>query len=171
MEPSKVAELHLAPGPRLSGPTLAALAALTGVAAIVLGGWAFVAAAREENETVAAPSAAVEPRLVSLLARPGTERVPLRGSVGRIVLAVDARNRGFLVLDGLAPAPAGRTYQAWLIRPGRPVPATVALFDGTRMLVPLAGRVPAGAALAVTLERTGGAPAPTRTPRLLARRP
>jgi anti-sigma-K factor RskA len=170
MEQSDLAELDLRPGPRLSGPTLAALAALVGLAAIALGGWAFVATAREPNQTVTAPSPAVDPRLVSLLARPDTVRVPLRGSVGRIVLAVDARNLGFLVLDGLAAAPIGRSYQAWLIRPGERVPVTAALFDGTRMLVPLAERVPFGATVAVTLERAGGAPAPTRTPRLLAQR-
>jgi hypothetical protein len=171
MEPTETAELDLRRGPRLSGPTLGALAALAGLAAIGLGGWAFVVTVREPNETVTAPSPAVDPRLVSLLARPGTERVPLRGSVGRIVLAVDARDRGFLVLDGLAAAPAGRSYQAWLIRPGERAPVSAALFDGTRMLVRLAPRVPAAATLAVTLERVGGAPAPTRTPRLLAQRP
>jgi hypothetical protein len=156
---------------RFSGTTLASLAAVAGLLAIALGSWAFaVTAGDSEDSAVASPASAIDRQLVTLLAQPGTERFPLKGSVGRIVLAVGAQGRGMLVLGGLGRSPAGRGYQAWLLRPGVAKPASAADFDGSRLLVPLRGRVPKGATVAVTLERAGGAPAPTRTPRLLARR-
>jgi Anti-sigma-K factor rskA len=159
------------PDHRFSGATLASLAAVAGLLAIALSSWA-VAVTAGDSEDSAVPSSAssIDRRLVTLLAQPGTERFPLKGSVGRIVLAVSAQGRGMLVLDGLGRSPAGRAYQAWLLRPGVIAGASAAVFDGSRMLVPLRGGVPMGATVAVTLERAGGAPAPTRTPRLLARR-
>jgi anti-sigma-K factor RskA len=76
------------------------------------------------------------------------------------------RGRARLEIKGLATAPHGKTYEAWVIPPGaRPRPA--GLFPGGAggtVLVRLRGGVPPHAVVAVTLERAGGARAPTTTP-------
>ena len=61
-----------------------------------------------------------------------------------------------LVLDSLGPAPAGKTYETWIIEGEN---ATAAgLFDGShdRDLVPVQGTVAPGSVVAVTLEDAGG---------------
>lgn len=167
-EPPKavVGTVELPPRKGLSGATIAALAALAGASAILLGSWAFVSSVRSDHETTA--DAAQSQQVISLLSKPSTQRVPLDGSAGRITLAVGTGGRGFLVLDGLGLAPTGKSYQAWVIEPTAKVPASAAVFAGTEMLVPMSVAVRPGAVVAITIERAGGAPAPTHKPKLLA---
>lgn len=162
---------------RLSGVTIAALAAVVGLASIALGTWAFVSSVREQGSTeivrVAPERNPGAEQAISLLSRPRTERIPLRGSSGNVVLAVSPRGRGALVLEGLARAPAGRSFQAWVVDPKkRPLEhASAAVFKGTETIVPLAQRVPRGWAVGVTVEAEGGVSAPTRPFRFAATRP
>lgn len=155
----------------LSAATLAVIATAVGVAAIGLGAWAVILGVNDDS---ASPASAVEldgvQEVVSLLSRPSTERIPLQGSQGRIILVVGARGYGVLVLDGLSPAPAGKSYQAWVIKPNAQAPESAAIFSGGDVVVPLTTPVPPGAAVAITLERAGGAAAPTQTPKLVATR-
>jgi anti-sigma-K factor RskA len=156
----------------LSGTTLAAIATIVGIAAIGLGAWAVALSLKDENGSGA--TAAVElqgvQRVVSLLSKPSTERIPLRGSSGKITLVVGARGYGVLVVDGLSQAPGGKSFQAWVIRPNADPPKSAAVFSAQDALVPLTTRVPVGAAVAITLERAGGARTPTQTPKLVAQR-
>ena len=87
------------------------------------------------------------------------ERVPFAGSGRRLELVVGSLGRGALVLDGLPAAPSGRTYQAWHSVGGES--ASVGVFTGTEVAVPLAGLLPPGATITVTLEPAGGSEAPT----------
>ena len=157
---------------RLSGTTLATFAMLAGMAALGLGAWAFVSEARSQDTLarVEAPAASATARALALLSRPTTQRLPLAGSEERVVLAATPDGRAVLVLDGLAPAPAGRAYKAWLIAATLKVTGAAAVFSGRERVVPLAGRVAPGAGVGVTLEPEG-VPAPTRRIRLVARRP
>lgn len=157
----------LPPEHRLSAPTLAALGALAAVLAIALGAWAFVASAGDDEPSPTA-SPTVDGDLVRLLSSPKAERIALRRSVGRIVLVAEPEGDAALVLDGLGVAPAGRAYQAWVLRPGAERAAPAALFSGAETVVPLTEWVPEGGTVAVTLERAGGAMQPSRTPRLTA---
>src|SRR5207237_426039 len=61
-------------------------------------------------------------------------------------------------------APAGKTYEAWVIRSGRA--ARAGLFPGTAAtsVVEIARPVPPGSVVAVTLERAGGVTQPTSKP-------
>ena len=113
-EPIELPQRH-----RLSGVTLAALAAVAGIAAIALGMWAFVTSVRAQDDPPVVRSAPVygAAQAISLLSKRSTERIPLEGSQGSAVLAVGTRGRGVLVLDGLPIAPAGRSYQAWVVDP------------------------------------------------------
>jgi hypothetical protein len=172
--PVRVDRVELPPERRLSASTLAALAAAAGIAAIVLGGWAFLSAFGGDDGTdvsaqQAAPTGFEE--AVSLLARPGAERLRLRGSVGRIILVVQSGDHAALVLNGLAEAPSGWAYQAWVTPPSSITPRSAGLFSGREVVVPLAVSVRPGATVAVTLEPATGSLAPTRTPKLVVERP
>jgi hypothetical protein len=162
---------ELPPKPRISGAMIATLAALAGVGAIALGMWAFATSVRAAERVVVAPTVPTPSQeTISFLAKPSTTRIPLEGSGGRAVLAVGSQGRGVLVLDGLRPAPSGRSYQAWVIRPRAKAPLSAAVFSGTETVVPLSVPVRRGSILAVTIERTGGSRAPTQTPILVAQR-
>jgi hypothetical protein len=165
--------VRLPPEGRFSASTLAILAAAAGVVAILLGGWAFVSGANDDDGSATtaptAPSGYEE--ALALLAAPNVERLPLEGSVGRIVLAVRPTGEAALVLNGLSEAESGWAYQAWVSTPGAITPHSAALFSGSESVVPLDTAVPPGAKLAVTLEPEDGSFAPTRTPKLVVERP
>jgi len=80
------------------------------------------------------------------------------------VVVVGADRHATLTVSGLARAPQGKTYEAWVIPAGchaRPA----GLFAGGRTsVVHLRGTVPSGAVVAATVERAGGTSAPTTTP-------
>lgn len=156
--------------PATRGPgwtTLAALAAGTGAAAILLGAWALVATLRADD--AAAPDAATVAAL-DVLADARATRIPLQGSVQRITLVVTPDGRALLALDGLGPAPEGRVYAAWLVPPGSATPAQVATFTGVQRTVLLRQAVPRGARVGVTLEHAPPPDRPSRPLRLVARR-
>ncbi|MBA2764125.1 MAG: anti-sigma factor [Thermoleophilaceae bacterium] len=168
---SALGPIELPPKRRLSGTTLAAVAALLGVAAIALGTTALVKSldsddAAEAVEQTSTVSAADE--VISLLSKPSTQRMPVANSGGRIVLAIGANGRGVLILDGLGAPPPGKAYQAWVIKPKAKAPLSAGLFSGIETIVPLSVSVKAGSVVAITIERAGGAPAPTQAPTLVA---
>jgi hypothetical protein len=166
--------IDLPPEGRLSAATLATLAAAAGVVAILVGGWAFVSGVRDgggSTEAAAASPPTAFEEAVTLLADPGTERLPLAGSVGRIVLVVRETGDAALVLNGLGVVDSGWAYQAWVSRPNALTPLSAALFSGREAVVRLAAPVPRGATVAVTLEPEEGSFAPTRTPKLVVQRP
>jgi Anti-sigma-K factor rskA len=173
-EPRAFDPLELPPSGVLSGATLATLAALSGMAAIALGLWAFVSSVREEDAPqIVRPPISEAAQAISLLSKPTTVRLPLAGSDGRVVLAVASSGRGILVLDGLGIAPVGRAYQAWVLpaAPRDAEPLSAALFTGVETVVPLSARVQPGSAVGISLEKASGASAPTRALTLLAQRP
>jgi hypothetical protein len=158
---------------RHSGATLAALGAVAGLGAIALGAWGVASSLSSDDSAGSTTPAALEnvPQVVSLISKPTSVRIPLQGSGQRIILVVGARGYGVLVLNGLAPPPAGKTYQAWVIRPNVKTPKSAGIFaGGTGVVVPLTTRVPPGAVVAITVEKAGGVPAPTQTPKLVATR-
>jgi hypothetical protein len=149
-------------------PTLASLGIAAGLAAIGLGGWAIVSGA--DRGTAGGLDAPQLDRALAVLGSPSAERLPLRGSVGRIVLFAAPNGAALLALDGLGAAPDGRAYEAWVVPPGSATPLPAGTFDGSHRIVPLTRRVPAGALVAVTLETEGGAERPSRPLRLVAQR-
>jgi len=88
--------------------------------------------------------------------------------VATVVLAAD--RTATLQMDGLAHAPQGKTYEAWVI-PADSAPRPAGLFAGgdAASSLTLRGKLPAHAVVAVTLERAGGVSAPTTTPLVEAR--
>ena len=103
---------------------------------------------------------------VSLHDQLGNTQVALRGAPlsGANGTVVYSGGRGALVVSGLAPAPMGKTYEAWVIQSGRAYAAGLFPGGGRTIVVRLTRALPAGAVVAVTLERAGGVTQPTHKP-------
>lgn len=144
---------------RVAVPVLSSAAAVAAVAALALGWWATSLSSELDELRGQAGS---ERRAIAVLSDPASRAVPLSGADGRLV--VSTTGNAALVLSGLDHAPAGKTYEIWVIEAGTPKPA--GLFEGapTRTVLPLTRPVPEDAVVAVTLEPAGGVDAPTGTP-------
>lgn len=85
------------------------------------------------------------------------------------------QRRGVMRTAGLQPAEAGRIYQLWLIKDGKPVPSRIfntgadnkSLESGIELPTTTAGVT----AVAITLEPAGGSQQPTTTPFLVGELP
>ena len=141
-----------------SGQMFSAVAAIAAVGLIALGWWA-VSLHRSLSDT---RSALAEQRTVAgVLADSSARHISLTAGNGTLV---DSAAGSVLVVDGLSPAPAGRTYQVWVVRKGL-APASSGLFaGGSHSVVLVRHDVATGDVVAVTLERAGGAKTPTTTP-------
>ena len=158
--------------PPLRGPsaaTIGGLAAVAGLLALALGTFAFLSALDDDGSTATA-AARDSSRALGLLSKPSTERFPVVGSQGALVLAVGSGGRAMLVLRGLEQAPSGRTYEAWVLDPAGGPPDPAGLFSGGERVVELTRPVPAGATVAVTVEDAVGSDTPTQPLRLVALR-
>ena len=96
------------------------------------------------------------------------EAIELAGADGSLL--IEPSGEAMLIVNRLGRAPAGKTFEIWVIEEGRPLPA--GLFPGApgRSVVPLNRGVPEGAVVAVTLERAGGVSQPTSEPLFTAER-
>jgi hypothetical protein len=102
-------------------------------------------------------------RAISIMAQPGATRLPVAGAEERLLLIVGMEGDAVLLVSRLDRAPAGRTYEIWVIEGETPRPA--GLFQGgSDVVVPLTRPVPKGAVVALTLEPLGGSPSPTTNP-------
>lgn len=138
----------------------AAAAAVAACAAVGLGIWAATLSHSLDSERSAR---ARDARAAQIVADPAARKIPLQGGSGE--LAVDPTGRAVLVVRQLPAAPAGKTYEAWVIPQGGTA-KRAGLFPGgdSMALVPLQESVPRGAVVAATVERRGGVDAPTQTP-------
>jgi anti-sigma-K factor RskA len=113
-------------------------------------------------------------RTLNWILEPGIE-LSLLNTTGtaepRIQFFVNRQRRVAMVhAFNLSPAEAGRVYQLWFIQDGKPVPSVTfnSEADGHAMVENI--NVPAGRGIthaAVTVEPTGGSPAPTSPVMLL----
>ena len=98
-------------------PVLGAAAAIAAVVALAIGLWA----AQVSGDLDDARSALErEQAAAAVLADPEARSVALQAGEGRLIVASDGS--AALVLDGLDPAPAGKTYEAWIDRGRRARP-------------------------------------------------
>jgi anti-sigma-K factor RskA len=143
----------------------AAVASVAACAAIGLGAWAATLSHSLDSERSARDA---EARAMAIYTDPAAKKIALHGRAG--TLAIDPAGRGVLVVERLPAAPAGMTYEAWVMTPGvKPVPAGLFRGGDRATMVPLEADIPAGSTVGATIERAGGAAAPTVTPILTAR--
>jgi hypothetical protein len=108
-------------------------------------------------------------KAISIMAQPGATRLPVVGAEESLLLVVGIEGDAVLIVSRLDRAPAGQTYEIWVISGKTPQPA--GLFQGGRdAVIPLTRIVPKGATVALTLERAGGSPSPTSDPIFAVRR-
>jgi anti-sigma-K factor RskA len=89
---------------------------------------------------------------------PQPTRVALSGTKGTLV--VHPSREATMEIGSLAPAPAGKDYEAWVIESG--IPHRAGTFQGGgKTVVRLERSVPKGATVAVTLEPDGGLDSPS----------
>ncbi len=98
--------------------------------------------------------------LAQVLSQPGAKLVPL-GSSGAV--AVAPNGEAVLAVD-LPPAPAGKTYEAWVTRGGTAQRAGLFAGRNGRSVVRVTRRAPSGSVIAITLERAGGVDKSTQKP-------
>ena len=162
-EPQVVVPIDV--GRRRALPVVATVAAVAAAVAVALGIWAV-----HLSHDLGATRSALERQrsTAAVLADPGSREIGLEAGEGHLV--VDADGRAVLVLDGLGAAPAGKTYEAWIIEQGAARPAGT--FGGRAGVdvVDVDGVVGRGDVVAVTVERAGGASKPTSSP-IAASRP
>jgi anti-sigma factor RsiW len=159
--PQNVVPLESRRRPR-AVPMLAAATAIAAVVALALGLRASDLSGQLDDTQAALEQAKSS---AAVLADPGAQSVDLQAGEGRLV--VDAEGRAVLVVDGLAPAPTGMTYEMWVVPGGDIEQASPAgLFPGSdeREVLRVDGTVEAGDVVAVTIEPHGGVDAPTTQP-------
>ena len=130
---------------------LGAVAAAAAVVALAVGLWASSLSNDLDQQR----------SVVAILADPQARQVPMEGGEGRIVVT----DSGDAALVTAVPgAPSGKTYEVWVFEGDTPKRAGT--FDGEKAhdVVRLTRPVPAGAKVAVTVERAGGVEAPTSPP-------
>ena len=143
-------------------PALAAAAALAALVALAVGIWgARVSSDLDETRQALAR----ERTAAAVLADPGARELGLQAGDGAVVVSPDGR--AVVVLRGLDAAPAGKTYQLWIV-PRGDIAAAISggVFAGEEPtdVELVEGRVSRGDLVAVTLERRGGAARPTTRP-------
>jgi anti-sigma-K factor RskA len=108
-------------------------------------------------------SALEQQRLAAaVIADPDARTIALSNGQGRLV--VDESGRAALVLRDMGPAPAGKTYEVWVVEGGTAVPAGLFPGEDDVDLVAVDGEVGEGAVVAVTIENAGGAETPNLPP-------
>ena len=138
------------------------LAVITAVAAAVAIGLGIYAVALRGDLDSTRSALTTQQSAARVLADPGATTVALQSGSGRLV--VDGAGAAVLVLDDLPAAPAGKTYQAWVVKGQTPVSAGTFESTNERAVVPIPQAVPDGAVIAVTVEKAGGASSPTLPP-------
>ena len=144
---------------RRIAPALGAVAAVAAVAALALGLWG-ASLSSDLDETRSA--LAREREAAAIVADPGSRTVDLASGTGRLVVGQDGR--AALVLPDLGQAPAGKTYQAWIIEDDNPISAGIFPGEDGLDVVLLDGDVADGEVVAVTVEQPGGAETPSLPP-------
>jgi anti-sigma factor RsiW len=132
---------------RRTAPALSAVAAVAAVVALGVGLWATQLRGDLDDTRLALER---ERAVAEVLSDPNSRTVALEAGTGRLVVSPDGK--GVLVLDELDRAPDGKTYEAWIVESGTPVPAGIFPGSDGRDRIPLEGTVDAGDVVAVTLE-------------------
>ena len=144
---------------RFALPSARSFAAVAATVAIGLGVWGASLSGQVDELR---GELAGDNEAVAILSDPASRDVPLSGVDGRVV--VSSTGKAALVLSGIDRAPAGKTYEIWVIEDGRAFPAGLFESADTHTVLLVGRPVPDDADVAVTLENDGGVDVPTGAP-------
>ena len=133
---------------RLFAPVLAALAVGAVAAAVVLGLWASSLSNSVDTKNAA----------LSVLANPASRRISL-GVHNNVVIAPNGQA---VLVSGLSRAPAGKTYELWVIDGKTAHPAGTFTKGTHGAPVMFSRRVPRGTQIGLSIEHAGGSQRPTQ---------
>jgi anti-sigma-K factor RskA len=131
---------------RYTLPAVATFAVAAAAAAIVLAVWASGLSSSLDRKTA----------IANVLGDPSATRVPM----GIATHVVVGSNGQAVVVSGLGRAPAGKTYELWVIQGDR-VQSAGLFSAGKSSPVLLARHVPRGAHVGLSIEKSGGVDQPT----------
>ena len=140
-------------------PVVAAVAAVAAIAALAIGLYASQLRGDLDDARIALEQ---QRQAAAVIADPDARTIALSNGQGRLV--VDESGRAALVLRDMGPAPAGKTYEVWVVEGGNAVPAGLFPGEDDVDLVAVDGQVGEGAVVAVTIENAGGAETPNLPP-------
>lgn len=139
---------------------------LVGVAAALtlIAGGAVVRTVQLDNQLDSVAAQAAE--VTAVLTAPDATTTSASVTTGGRAAVVSSASLGksVLVTDGMAPAPAGRTYQIWYLSDSGAPTSAGFVPDGERSAVVLRGDLAGASGVGVTVEPVGGSAAPTTTP-------
>ena len=127
---------------RVALPAVATVAVVAAAAAIVLAIWASSLSSSLDTKNAA----------LAVLSNHASKRMPL-GTASEVVVAPDGRA---VVVSALSPAPSGKTYELWVLDGKSVKPAGLFVQGKEGEPVVLVHRVPRGAQVGLSLERSGG---------------
>jgi anti-sigma-K factor RskA len=164
--PPIVLDKLLATAPRSGGGRIRANWAVAAVLALLVAGLGWRAVS-QQNRIGALDSQSTT--ISRLLAAPDAEAVRVAVTGGGSALIVDARSRdeAALSFSGLHQAPAGRTYQLWLMAADGSA-RSVGLMPAAPKHPVLVTGLDGEAAVGMTIEPAGGSARPTTTPVMVA---
>ena len=102
-------------------------------------------------------------QVADVLAEPGARVVRAEVAAGGTAVGVLATDRAVFTATGLDDPGAGKVYQLWVIRGGKPLPDAVLADDAGRVRA-VTDDFAVGDGLAVTIEPAGGSRTPTSAP-------
>jgi anti-sigma-K factor RskA len=133
------------------------------VLAVVAAGGLWRSASLQQQLTSATAMAA---DVTAVITSPDATTVSgeVAGSGRAAVVLSPSSGKAVLVTDGVPPAPAGKTYQAWFITSDGKATSAGLVPSGDHAAVLLSGSPSGAAAVGVTLEPAGGSSQPTTKP-------
>jgi anti-sigma factor RsiW len=123
-------------------PAVATVAVVAAAAAIAVAVWASSLSSSLDTKNAA----------LAVLSDTASKRMPL-GTASEVVVAPDGRA---VVVSGLSRAPAGKTYELWVLDGKSVRPAGLFARGARGSPILLARRVPRGSQVGLSLERSGG---------------
>jgi anti-sigma factor RsiW len=144
--------------PLLRRPAFRAVAGIAAVAAGLAIGFGIWAASLHDRLRDERSASAQLRAALGVLGDTQARRIAL-GSKGSLV--VTRSGEAALVTNGLPAAPAGKTYEAWVIQGGKPLPAGLMRGGHSVDVLRLQRPVPPHATVAVTVEPARGSTSPT----------
>jgi hypothetical protein len=152
LESARAERPNVVPLPRRWALPAAALGVASAAAAIVLGIWAVHLSNSVDHQKQLRKD---QKSLIDILS--DCSKTPMNGGA----VCVAPTKQAVVIADNLSPASPGKTYEAWVITGTRVKPAGLFRGGAGRRYLQLTKPVPAGATVAVTLEKRGGVSAPT----------